>query len=98
MEEFDIVNGVITAVPAVGVLVAWLQSLRTRLKEVEDDYERLRSEYINHLKANNQRQSLLDAEVQLGQRLNNVARQRYDTIETQKIPTPDEIRRASEGS
>lgn len=97
MEEFDILQSLVTAVPAIGVLVAWLQSLRTRLKDAEEDLERLQNEYINHLKANNQRQSLLDAEVQLGQRLNNVARQRYDTIETQKIPTPDEIRRASEG-
>lgn len=96
MEEFDIVGSLVTAVPAVGVLVAWLQSLRTRLKETEEDFQRLQTEYINHLKAGREREALLDAEVRLGERLSTVTRQQYNTIDTQKIPTPDEIRRASE--
>lgn len=80
------------------VMGLWLQSVLKELQELKDDHERLQQEYINHLKANNQRKQLLDAEVLLGERLSHTTRHRYATIDTQRIPTEEEIRRASEGN
>lgn len=40
----------LTSVPVIGVLIAWLMSLREQVKEWRDSYERLEIEYRQALK------------------------------------------------
>jgi hypothetical protein len=44
IEGIDITT-LITAVPVIGVLMAWLASMRNQLHELQDRYDRLDSEY-----------------------------------------------------
>jgi hypothetical protein len=80
-----------SAALAFAVLIAWLQSTRTRLKETEEDLERVQHEYISHLKAEKERDKLIQAELALGRQLQQTTIERWREIETQKIPTPAEI-------
>lgn len=49
IENIDITT-LITAVPVIGVLIAWLSSLRSQLNDIQDRYDRLDNELKQVLK------------------------------------------------
>jgi len=92
MEELGLdLGGIITAVPVIGVLIAWLQATRARVKELEEDLDRAVSDYMNHLKAEKERDKLIQAELTLGRQLSNTTMHRFKSIDTQRIPSPEQI-------
>jgi hypothetical protein len=53
IEGIDITT-LITAVPVIGVLIAWLQSLRNQLSDTQERYDRLDAEFKQTLKERQQ--------------------------------------------
>lgn len=92
MEELGLdLGGIIAAVPVIGVLIAWLQATRARVKELEEDLDRAVSDYMQHLKAEKERDKLIQAELSLGRQLDQTTIRRLRDIDTQRIPSPAEI-------
>lgn len=48
------ISSLITAVPVIGVLIAWLASARNQVQDLQDRYDRLDAEYKASLKERQQ--------------------------------------------
>jgi len=63
------INEVVSTGGTIGVLVAWLITLRIQLVNLQKRYDNLHDEYTDYLKSDRQRQNEISAELRLGERL-----------------------------
>lgn len=95
MPEGIDISTIITAVPVIGVLLAWLQSLRNQIHELQERYDRLDNEYKHSLKEwSAHRQQMMANERLIGIQLSSVDSQRIDS-ETVAIARQSRIQRES---
>lgn len=79
MPEGIDISTLITAVPVIGVLLAWLQSIRNQNHELQERYDRLDTEYKQSLKEwSAHRQQIMANERLIGIQLSSVDSQRID--------------------
>jgi hypothetical protein len=88
----------IAAVPVIGVLVAWLMSLREQVREWRDEYQRLESEYRQALKdAAGLRAQAIVNEAHMSGRLFQAESGNHDTQPFLSGADRDQLRRSSQG-